>query len=98
MLSEMGAQVTLACRNAEKAQIAAEDIEKTTGRKPEVASLDLSKLASVAAFVDDFKSKHDRLDIIVNNAGYVSVAKGAEGMTGDGFEIEYVASLFKMNL
>jgi hypothetical protein len=31
MLSEMGANVIIACRNAEKGQTAAEDIEKTTG-------------------------------------------------------------------
>jgi NAD(P)-dependent dehydrogenase (short-subunit alcohol dehydrogenase family) len=88
MLSEMGAQVTIACRNTEKAQAAAEDIEKTTSRRPEVVSLDLSKLDSVAAFIDDFKARHERLDILVNNAGVVSAMNGAAGMTQDGFETE----------
>lgn len=91
MLSEMGAQVTIACRNTEKAQAAAEDIEKTTSRRPEVVSLDLSKLDSVAAFIDDFKARHERLDILVNNAGVVSAMNGAAGMTQDGFETEYVS-------
>jgi len=89
MLSEMGAQVTIACRNTEKAQAAAEDIEKTTSRRPEVVSLDLSKLDSVAAFIDDFKARHERLDILVNNAGVVSAMNGAAGMTQDGFETDF---------
>jgi NAD(P)-dependent dehydrogenase (short-subunit alcohol dehydrogenase family) len=88
MLSEMGAQVTIACRNANKAEAAAQDIEKTTGNKPQVASLDLSNFDSTIAFVDEFKAKHERLDILVNNAGVVCSSKGEEGMTKDGFEME----------
>ncbi|KAI8584801.1 hypothetical protein K450DRAFT_267457 [Umbelopsis ramanniana AG] len=89
MLSEMGAQVTIACRNANKAETAAEDIEKTTGKKPHVASLDLSNFDSTVAFVDEFKANHDRLDILVNNAGVVSSSKGEDGMSKNGFEIDF---------
>lgn len=88
MLSEMGANVTIACRNAEKGQAAAEGIEKISGKKPDVGSIDLCNFASVAAFVEDFKSKHDRIDILVNNAGFVSMAKGDEAYTGDGLETD----------
>lgn len=84
----MGANVTIACRNAEKGQAAAEGIEKITGKKPEVGSIDLCSFASVAAFVEWVKTKHDRIDILVNNAGFVSMAKGDEAYTGDGLETE----------
>jgi NAD(P)-dependent dehydrogenase (short-subunit alcohol dehydrogenase family) len=88
MLSEMGAQVTIACRNAQKAEVAAEDIEKTTGNKPEIASLDLSTLEATAAFVNAFIEKHQRLDILINNAGVFSTEKAEDGLTPDGFEME----------
>jgi NAD(P)-dependent dehydrogenase (short-subunit alcohol dehydrogenase family) len=88
MLAKMGADVTIACRNAKKAQDAVNDIESTTGNKPAVATLDLSQLSSVAAFTDDFIKSHDRLDILVNNAGISSTSSREEGLTGDGFEIE----------
>jgi NAD(P)-dependent dehydrogenase (short-subunit alcohol dehydrogenase family) len=88
MLCEMGAQVTIACRNAKKAEAAAEDVEKTTGNKPQLASLDLSSLDSTIAFVNEFIAKHERLDILINNAGIASPLSGKEGITKDGFEIE----------
>jgi len=89
MLAEMGADVTIACRNAKKAQDAVDDVEKTTGNRPAVATLDLSKLSSVAAFTDDFIKSHERLDILVNNAGISSTSSREEGLTGDGFEIDF---------
>ncbi|KAI8577605.1 hypothetical protein K450DRAFT_201111 [Umbelopsis ramanniana AG] len=89
MLSEMGAQVTIACRNAKKAEAAAEDIEKTTGNRPDTALLDLSILESTADFVKGYMAKHQRLDILINNAGVVSTEKAQDGLTQDGFEIDF---------
>ncbi|CAO3664173.1 unnamed protein product [Umbelopsis ramanniana] len=89
MLCEMGAQVIIACRNAQKAEAAAEDIEKTTGNKPEIASLDLSTLENTAAFVNAFIEKHQRLDILINNAGVFSTEKAQDGFSQDGFEIDF---------
>jgi NAD(P)-dependent dehydrogenase (short-subunit alcohol dehydrogenase family) len=88
MLCEMEAQVTIACRNPQKAKAAAEDIEKTTGYKPDTAILDLSILESTADFVKGYMEKHQRLDILINNAGVVSTEKAQDGLTQDGFEIE----------
>jgi NAD(P)-dependent dehydrogenase (short-subunit alcohol dehydrogenase family) len=49
----------------------------------EVIQLDLSSLASVRQFAEDFKAKYDRLDILINNAGIMYVPYGK---TVDGFE------------
>ncbi|MBL9101093.1 MAG: SDR family oxidoreductase [Myxococcales bacterium] len=86
MLALRGADVVLACRNRDKAQAAADAI---AGEKPRgqvsVAALDLSDLTSVAAFAADFTARHDRLDLLINNAG---VMVPPLGRTAQGFELQ----------
>ncbi|MFZ2511132.1 MAG: oxidoreductase [Gordonia sp. (in: high G+C Gram-positive bacteria)] len=76
-LGAAGAQVTLACRNVEKAQRVADAI----GRTATVAPLDLADLASVRAFADGF----DGADVLINNAGVMAVP---QARTADGFEMQ----------
>jgi NAD(P)-dependent dehydrogenase (short-subunit alcohol dehydrogenase family) len=52
----------------------------------EVAALDLGDLAAVAACADDVRARHDRLDLLANNAGLMAVD---EGRTTDGFETQF---------
>ncbi|KAI9281254.1 hypothetical protein BC943DRAFT_330024 [Umbelopsis sp. AD052] len=89
MLCEMGAQVTIACRNAQKAEAASDDIKKTTGNRPDTALLDLSILESTADFVKGYIAKHQRLDILINNAGVFTTEKAPDGLTQDGFETDF---------
>lgn len=46
--------------------------------------LDLSDLSSVRLFVNEFKSKYNRLDLLINNAGIMHVPDLV--LTKDGFE------------
>ena len=46
------------------------------------ADADLSKLASVASLVSQFRSRHERIDLLINNAA----TAGRRGVTIDGFE------------
>jgi NAD(P)-dependent dehydrogenase (short-subunit alcohol dehydrogenase family) len=86
-LYQKGATVTLACRDLQKANAAAEAIQKTTpGGSVEVLELDLSDLASVKKAADVFKSKHQKLDVLINNAG-VMVPPAAK--TAQGFELQF---------
>jgi NAD(P)-dependent dehydrogenase (short-subunit alcohol dehydrogenase family) len=86
MLALRGASVVLACRNPEKGQAALERIraEKPAGTAT-LAALDLSDLESVAAFARDFTTTHDRLDLLINNAG---VMVPPLGRTRQGFELQ----------
>ena len=83
-LAAKGARVLLACRNATKAAAAREAVQaKATGAPPEVVSLDLSSLASVAACAEQLSAELDHVDVLMNNAGIMAVPKA---QTIDGFE------------
>ncbi len=87
VLAEKGAAVTLACRSTSKAQTAAEAIRAGgVSGSVEVAELDLAELASVRAFADAFNADHDRLDLLINNAGVMMPPKS---QTADGFELQF---------
>lgn len=81
-----GAKVIMACRNEEKAKIAMEDIRKRSPNADiEYMHLDLNDLSSVRKFVDEFKSKHDSLNYLVNNAGLMFTG---DVKTSDGFGMQ----------
>lgn len=82
-LAKRGAGVTITSRDAAKGAKAADEIAEATGVRVAVGSLDLSRLASVQAFAQGYLSHHDRLDVLINNAG---VMAGARRETPDGFE------------
>jgi len=87
-LAEKGATVVMACRNRAKGQAAVDAIrlEKPLGRV-EVMDLDLSSLASVHAFAQEFRNAFVRLDLLINNAGVMALPKRLE--TADGFEMQF---------
>ena len=86
-LARAGARVVLACRNLEKGRAALADVGRAaTGPAPELEELDLASLDSVRAFAERFRSKHDGLDLLVNNAGVMAPPRRR---TADGFELQF---------
>src|ERR671910_2289796 len=86
-LARAGAQVVLACRNLEKGRAALADVGRAaTGPAPELEELDLASLDSVRAFTERFRSKHDGLDLLINNAGVMAPPRRR---TADGFELQF---------
>jgi NAD(P)-dependent dehydrogenase (short-subunit alcohol dehydrogenase family) len=69
-LAEAGAEVVLAVRNQAAGEAAVAEIEKTAPGLVEVGALDLSDLASVAAFLSAWGDRP--LDLLINNAGVMA--------------------------
>lgn len=85
-LAKMGATVVMGSRDREKGRAAAEDVRRRTGAgdRIELAHLDLASLASVRSFAAEVLGRHDRLDVLLNNAGLI---QGHRRSTVDGFEM-----------
>jgi len=87
MLALKGATVVLACRNPDKGKAALARIQSEQPRGTTMlAALDLSNLDSVASFAADFAASHERLDLLINNAG---VMVPPLGRTKQGFELQF---------
>jgi NAD(P)-dependent dehydrogenase (short-subunit alcohol dehydrogenase family) len=82
-LAEKGATVVLACRSEERGQEALRQMAASASTEPVFLQLDLSDLASVKQFSEQFLSQFDRLDILMNNAGIMATPYRT---TTDGFE------------
>ena len=69
-LAEMGATVVMVCRDRERGEAAQREIKQSTGNDAvELMICDLGSQASIRQFAADFKENHDRLGVLVNNAG-----------------------------
>jgi NAD(P)-dependent dehydrogenase (short-subunit alcohol dehydrogenase family) len=87
-LALRGAQVILACRNEEKGAAAVQQIcDEYPGAMAVLLPLDLADLASIRRFVEAFTAHHDRLDMLINNAGVMAVPELRR--TADGFEMQF---------
>ena len=79
-------KVIMACRNLEKAKEARQQILNWHGNaKLEIQELDLASLESVRSFVSEFRSKNEKLDLLINNAG---VMMPPYQRTEDDFELQ----------
>jgi NAD(P)-dependent dehydrogenase (short-subunit alcohol dehydrogenase family) len=87
LLAQRGARVLLACRSADKAARAAEEIRAARPLGDvEALQLDLASLASVREAALQFQASHNRLDLLINNAGIMAVPVGR---TAEGFELQF---------
>ncbi len=90
LLAGRGARVTLAVRNTAKGAAAAQSIRAAfPDAQLEVRSLDLADLSSIRHFASAFRTTHDWLDILLNNAGVMAIPRRE---TSDGFEMQFGAN------
>jgi NAD(P)-dependent dehydrogenase (short-subunit alcohol dehydrogenase family) len=86
-LAAHGAHVVLAVRNLDKGKDA---ISRITSQSPQadvaLQELDLSSLESTRAAAEQLRADHDRIDLLINNAGVMYTPKQT---TKDGFEMQF---------
>ena len=85
MLARAGGSVTLACRNPEKAAVAAKRVEREVGAEPGVVILDLASMASIRRAAEEVRERHPKIDGLINNAG---IMQTPQLKTEDGFELQ----------
>ncbi len=86
-LAAKGACTLLACRNQSKAEKAKEKIQQEHPEATlELLPLDLADLGSVREFAAAFTESHEKLDILINNAGVMAIPRQT---TKDGFETQF---------
>ncbi len=84
-LAAMGAEVVVSGRNRERGEAALAEIRRASGNeKVSLMLADLAVQAEVRGLAEGFKERHDRLDVLVNNAGLI---RSERAETPDGIEL-----------
>ena len=94
-LASRGATVLLHGRNAGKGAAAARQIQEATGEElPAFYLADFSSLAEVRGLADQILAEHDRLDVLVNNAGIGTAWRGRSEreVSEDGYELRFAVN------
>jgi retinol dehydrogenase 14 len=99
-LAAMGANVVIVGRNQERGEVAVEEIRaRSHNESVELLLADLSVQSEVRGLAQEFQERHDRIDVLVNNAGLVQ-SKRTE--SPDGIEttlaINHLAPFLLTNL
>jgi NAD(P)-dependent dehydrogenase (short-subunit alcohol dehydrogenase family) len=86
-LAKEKARVVMACRNLNKCEEAKSSIVAASPNAAvECMKLDLASFQSIRSFAEEFISKHDHLDVLVNNAGIMALPQ--REVTSDGLEFQ----------
>jgi len=86
-----GGRVTVAARDPTRLDAFVDEMQtsicdvKNNGSQVDGIAVDLADLDAVASFVEKFKAKHDRLDVLISNAGMISDTKRS---TPQGIEMQ----------
>ncbi len=83
-LAKRGFKVVIAARNAAKAEAVKRELDAAAGASDaDYLVADLASLTQTRALAEEFKRRHRRLDVLINNAG---VFLPTRTLTEDGFE------------
>jgi len=86
-IARTGAALVLVARDAARGQATVEDVRVETGNdRVELITADLSVQAEVRRAAAEFRARHQRLDVLVNNAGAIFAARET---TADGLEATF---------
>lgn len=89
-LAQMGAEVIMVCRNAEKGQAALTELVASTGNdKAVLRTCDLASLKQIQSLARRLEAEFDHLDVLINNAG---VYQKQRQISADGFELMFAVN------
>ena len=89
-IAEMDARVIIVCRDQQKGEAALNDIKQQSGNANiELLLCDLSSQTQIRRLADEVKARHERLDVLVNNAGLYLPRRTT---TEDGFETTFAVN------
>lgn len=89
VLADRGASVAVVGRDRERGETVAADLAARTDGTAEFYRADLSSQASVRRLAAAFRERHDRLDVLVNNAG---TFRAERTVTDDGVESTFAVN------
>ncbi len=89
-LASLGATVIIVARDAARGAAAVAEIRRRVPpAQVEALTADLSSLAQVRLLAGEVAARHDRLDVLVNNAGVISAGRQ---LTADGLETTFATN------
>ena len=89
-LATRGARIVMAGRDPGRSATALREVTARSGSKDVSLFLcDFASQAAIRQFVETFRARHDRLDVLVNNAGAVNKTRSA---TVDGIETTFAVN------
>ncbi|WP_151732937.1 SDR family oxidoreductase ['Paenibacillus yunnanensis' Narsing Rao et al. 2020] len=85
-MARRGANVIMACRSRERGEAALAEARQRSGSdRIALMQLDLASFASIRTFAEKFGAAYPVLDVLVNNAGVVTLKRE---LTRDGYELD----------
>lgn len=92
-LAEEGARVLIHGRDAARAKTLSDEIVKAGGIAPTFYQADLSSMSSTRALAEAVKRDHQRLDVLVSNAGIGSQNDGPQRqVSAEGHELRFAVN------
>lgn len=89
-LARLEAHLVLACRDGGKGAAMRQELLDAGASEVEVMKIDLEDPASIRAFATGFLGTHDRLDVLINNAGVLSFRRR---LTSGGLESHFAVNV-----
>jgi NAD(P)-dependent dehydrogenase (short-subunit alcohol dehydrogenase family) len=88
-LARQGAHVVITYRDQAKARATEKYIKARTGVGIDAFYCELSDFGAIRKFADEFTSKYDRLDVLINNAG---IWETPRQLSADGIELNFAVN------
>lgn len=85
-LADQGFTVIMLCRNLERGDLALRELTKKENRNLKLMQCNLGSMKDIRRFTDEFKASYNKIDVLVNNAGVISLDRRE---TEDGLEEQF---------